>query len=99
VAALATQPQRAADLMTRDPVTLPAVTPLAQTAAAMADRNLKRMPVVDETGRLVGMVSRYDLLKTVAEGLPQRPEQPLRLADGAPNGGRADADRHTHGAS
>lgn len=84
MAALTAQPQRAADLMTRDPVTFPATTPLAQAAAAMADRNLKRMPVVDEVGRLVGMVSRYDLLKTVAEGLRQRPEQPLRLADGAP---------------
>lgn len=84
VAALAAQPQRAADLMTRDPVTLPAATPLAQAAAVMADRDLKRLPVVDEAGALVGMVSRYDLLKTVAEGLRQRPEQPLRLADGAP---------------
>lgn len=84
VVALAHQPQRAADVMTRDPITLAATTPLAQAAAVMADRNLKRMPVVDETGRLVGMVSRYDLLKTVAEGLRQRPEQPLRLADGAP---------------
>lgn len=84
VAALAGQPQRAADLMTRDPVTLSAATPLAQAAATMADRDLKRLPVVDAAGRLVGMVSRYDLLKTVAEGLRQRPEQPLRLAEGAP---------------
>lgn len=84
VAALEAQPQRAADLMTHDPVTLPATTPLAQAAAAMANRDLKRMPVADEAGHLVGMVSRYDLLKTVAEGLRQRPEQPLRLADGAP---------------
>jgi CBS-domain-containing membrane protein len=84
MAALAAQPQRAADLMTPDPVTLPATTPLAEAAAVMAERTLKRLPVVDGTGRLVGMVSRYDLLKTVAEGLRQRPEQPLRLADGAP---------------
>jgi CBS-domain-containing membrane protein len=84
VAALAAQPQQAADLMTREPVTLPAATPLAQAAAVMAERNLKRLPVVDDMGRLVGMVSRYDLLKTVAEGLRQRPEQPLRLANGAP---------------
>lgn len=84
VAALAEQPQRAADVMTPDPVTLPAATPLAQAAAVMADRNLKRLPVVDGAGQLVGMVSRFDLLKTVAEGLRQRPEQALRLPDGAP---------------
>lgn len=83
VASLAEQPLRATELMTRDPVTLTATTPLAQAAAVMADHDLKRLPVVDTTGRLVGMVSRYDLLKTVAEGLRQRPEQPLRLADGS----------------
>lgn len=83
MAALEAQPQRAADLMTRDPITLPATTPLARAAAIMADHNLKRLPVVDAAGQLVGMVSRYDLLKTVAEGLRQRPEEPLCLADDA----------------
>ncbi|MFV9506507.1 MAG: CBS domain-containing protein [Oscillochloridaceae bacterium umkhey_bin13] len=80
--ALAAQPHCAADLMTRDPVTLMATTPLDQAATVMADHNLKRLPVVDGGGHLVGMVSRYDLLKTVAEGLRQRPEQPPRLASG-----------------
>ena len=84
VASLAGRPHRAADLMTSDPVTLGARTPLAQAAAAMADRNLKRLPVVDEQGRLVGMVSRSDLLATIAEGLRQRPDEPLPLPAGAP---------------
>lgn len=84
VASLSAQPHRAADLMTPDPITLPAATPLAQAAAVMADRQLKRLPVVDEQGRLVGMVSRYDLLKTVAEGLRQRPAEPWQLPTGAP---------------
>lgn len=85
VASLAGRPHRAADLMTRDPVTLAARTPLAQAAAAMADRDLKRLPVVDQQGRLVGMVSRSDLLETVAEGLRQRPAEPLPLPAGAPS--------------
>jgi CBS domain-containing protein len=84
VASLAGRPHRAADLMTRDPVTLGARTPLAQAAAAMADRDLKRLPVVDGQGRLVGMVSRSDLLATVAEGQRQRPAEPLPLPAGAP---------------
>ncbi|NTU81746.1 MAG: CBS domain-containing protein [Chloroflexales bacterium] len=84
VESLAGQPRRAADLMTPEPATLPVSTPLGQAAAAMASRDLKRMPVVDAAGRLVGMVSRYDLLKTVAEGLRQRPSEPLRLPAGAP---------------
>jgi CBS domain-containing protein len=84
IATLAGRPHRAADLMTRDPVALAARTPLAQAAAAMADRNLKRLPVVDQQGRLVGMVSRSDLLATVAEGQRQRPTDPLVLPAGAP---------------
>jgi CBS domain-containing protein len=50
----------------------------------MADRGLKRIPVVDAQNRLVGMVSRSDLLATVAEGLRQRPTEQIRLPDGAP---------------
>ena len=34
----------------------------------MTHRRLKRLPVVDEHGALVGMVSRLDLLRTVAGG-------------------------------
>jgi CBS domain-containing protein len=81
---LAAHPHTAADLMTPDPVTLPETTPLAEAAAVMADRGLKRIPVVDAQNRLVGMVSRSDLLATVAEGLRQRPATPIRQPDGAP---------------
>lgn len=84
VATLTDRPQRAADVLTPNPITLPATTPLAQAAAVMAERKLKRLPVVDEQGRLVGMVSRYDLLKTVAEGLRQRPAEPIHLPESAP---------------
>lgn len=84
VAALAERPHTAADLMTHNPVTLPATTPLAQAAAIMTDRGLKRLPVVDARGRLVGMVSRYDLLSTVAEGLRQRPAEYVAPPDGMP---------------
>ena len=84
VASLADRPHRAADVMTREPVILPATMPLAQAAAVLADRNLKRLPVIDGDGRLAGMVSRSDLLTTVAEGLRQRPEEPLVLPAGAP---------------
>ncbi|MGQ9550433.1 MAG: DUF190 domain-containing protein [Roseiflexus sp.] len=81
---LATHPHTAVDLMTPNPITLPETTPLAAAAAVMADRGLKRIPVVDVQQRLIGMVSRSDLLATVAEGLRQRPTAPIRLPDGAP---------------
>jgi CBS domain-containing protein len=81
---LAGRAHRAADVMTPNPVTLPATTPLAQAAATLAEHNLKRLPVIDGDGRLAGMVSRSDLLKTVVEGLRQRPDKLLTLPNGAP---------------
>ncbi|MFC4495677.1 CBS domain-containing protein [Streptomyces ovatisporus] len=54
----------AADLMSSPAVSVRADVPLAAAARAMARRRLKRLPVVDGQGCLVGIVSRMDLLKT-----------------------------------
>ncbi len=78
------QPQTAADLMTPKPETLPEQMPLAQAATVMSGHDRKRMPVVGAGGVLVGMVSRYDLLKTVAEGMRQHPDEAIQLPIGAP---------------
>lgn len=69
----------AADVMTREPVTVPARTPLPQVAEQMARRRLKRLPVVDERGSLVGMVSRLDLLRTAASGLSTAAPEAVEL--------------------
>ena len=53
----------AADLMSRPPVTVPAGTSLAAAARMMDHEAVKRLPVVDDLGRLIGIVSRGDLLK------------------------------------
>lgn len=44
--------------------------PLAAAAHRMVVRRLKRLPVVDAEGRLVGMLSRADVLRSVGEGFP-----------------------------
>ncbi|PKV83155.1 CBS domain-containing protein [Streptomyces sp. TLI_146] len=54
---------RAADLMTSPAVTIGPDATLPQAARLMAHSHVKRLPVVDGTGRLVGIVSRADLLK------------------------------------
>jgi CBS domain-containing protein len=60
----------AAEVMTRDPVTVAPETPLPRVAEVMARRRLKRLPVVDGAGGLAGMVSRVDLLRAAAQGGP-----------------------------
>ncbi|MEU3459326.1 CBS domain-containing protein [Streptomyces sp. NPDC006733] len=53
----------AEELMTAPAVTVHAGATLAEAARLMVRRNVKRLPVVDEVGRLTGVVSRSDLLK------------------------------------
>ena len=52
-----------AELMSSPPVVALAGTPLAAAARLMDAEQVKRLPVVDDLGRLVGIVSRGDLLK------------------------------------
>lgn len=66
LAAVAARPERAADVMTPNPTTISATASLTQAALVMTAHDHKRLPVVDEAGRLVGMLSRSDLLQTVA---------------------------------
>jgi len=53
----------ARDLMTARPVTTTATTSVVSAARAMDRERVKRLPVVDATGHLVGIVTRRDLLK------------------------------------
>jgi CBS domain-containing protein len=53
----------AADLMTAPAVTALPDTPLVVAAKAMNSEQVKRLPVIDDLGRLVGIVTRGDLLK------------------------------------
>lgn len=53
---------RASAFMTTDVLTLHPETRLKAAAAALADRNVASAPVVDDSGRLVGIVSELDLL-------------------------------------
>jgi CBS domain-containing protein len=53
----------AADVMTRRVVTAPLGTEVAEAARLMVRLGVKRLPVVDDQGRLAGIVTRGDLLK------------------------------------
>jgi CBS domain-containing protein len=55
---------KVADVMTPDPVTVDEETPLPRIAALMAERGIKRVPVM-RGQHLVGIVSRADLLRAL----------------------------------
>lgn len=57
--------QLASDLMVTPVITVHPTDPVRQAVAIMVDRGLKRLPVVEEDGRLVGWISRVDVLRTV----------------------------------
>ena len=52
----------AADLMSRPPLTIGPRAQVAQAARLMHEKKVKRLPVVDGEGHLIGIVSRSDVL-------------------------------------
>jgi CBS domain-containing protein len=63
----------AADLMTKPPVTVGPDEFVSHAARLMYARKLKRLPVVDDDGRLIGIVSRADVLSVY-----NRPDSDIR---------------------
>jgi CBS domain-containing protein len=53
----------AADAMTSPPITIRPDRPIAEAAALMLDRSVNRLPVVDHHGKLLGIVTRADLVR------------------------------------
>ena len=53
------------DAMTRDPVTVKPDTSIDAMAALMVDNNFHTLPVLDGEGKLVGIVGKEDVLKTL----------------------------------
>jgi CBS domain-containing protein len=64
----------ASELMTSPPITLSADATLADAARMMQERNVRRLVVTDDRGRIAGIVSRSDLLQVFL-----RTDEELRL--------------------
>ncbi len=69
---LAATHRPASDVMTPEPVTVDAGATLPRIAEIMTHRRLKRLPVVDEHGSMIGMVSRLDLLRVAGGGYERK---------------------------
>jgi CBS domain-containing protein len=76
LAASGARERTAADVMTREVACVAPDEALRQAAHLMAERHIKRLPVVDQVRRLVGIVSRVDVLRTMGEDyhVPTRDE-------------------------
>jgi CBS-domain-containing membrane protein len=66
----------AKDVMSAPVVTARPEEPLRDAAHRMVTRRLKRLPVVDVDGKLVGMISRADVLRAVGEAFPTGEDAP-----------------------
>jgi CBS-domain-containing membrane protein len=62
--------RRAADVMTAPAVVVAENRPLTEAVEMMLDKGVKRLPVVDGSGRLTGMLSRLDIFRTVMREAP-----------------------------
>ena len=61
----------AGEIMTREVVVVRPDTPLAEVAAAMGNRGVSGVPVVDSAGRVVGVISEKDFLTHMGVGEPK----------------------------
>lgn len=55
-------PKTVADVMTKDPITVRPVTPLNEVIKILAEQRISGLPVVDDAGKLLGVISETDLM-------------------------------------
>lgn len=81
--------ERVREVMTAKPVTVGPDATVEDAATLMHDRQVSRLPVVDAGGRLLGIVTRTDILRAVVKGLGEPgaydagDESPERLGEPA----------------
>jgi len=83
LAMLRAQGGTAEALMTSPIITIPAAASLRQAVQRMTAHDLKRLPVVDESGRLTGWISRVDILRTIEYHQPATEMETETPATGA----------------
>ncbi|MHA6783105.1 CBS domain-containing protein [Pseudonocardia saturnea] len=72
------------DIMTRPVLTVPPGTPVRAVAALLSGRGFTALPVVDDAGDLIGIVTEADLLRDRLRHDPRSPLLSRELAAGGP---------------
>ena len=86
---LTVQGKTARDVMSGQLSTVNIRATVPEAAALMAERKLKRLPVVDDTGELVGILSRIDILRTISTAASMTPGEGAGESTGESRGGLA----------
>lgn len=58
--------QTAGEVMTPNPITTTAEQSLSEAARLMHERSIHRLPVLDESGRVIGILTRGDIVRAMA---------------------------------
>ena len=69
------------DLMASDPIVVSPDVPVVKVAEVLVDYDIGGLPVVDESGRLVGVVSQTDLVRLWASQVPSSDWPALLVRD------------------
>jgi CBS domain-containing protein len=82
---------RVHDVMTRDVVTASPTTAIADVVGLLEANRISAVPIIDDLGRPVGVVSEADLLPMVVSGgtVDRRPSRPHRAVKATSSGARA----------
>lgn len=83
---------RAAELMTRDPITTAAGATLASAASLMFQHHVQVLPVVDASRRLVGIITRAQVLKVFLRSDESIRKDVIRSLDDAPSTGHSSSE-------
>ena len=58
--------QTVGEVMSRDPITISPDKPLKEAAQLMHDRDVRRLPVLDDQGQVIGILTRGDIVRAMA---------------------------------
>lgn len=86
---------KATDVMTRQVISVAPDAPILQAIQSMLDNKISGLPVVDASGKLVGIVTEGDFLRRAETGTERRRPRWLEFLLGP--GRLADEYTHTHG--
>lgn len=70
IAEVVQQQKTAAEFMTRKVLVASPTTEIRHIAKAMFEERIGAMPIIDDTHRLVGLITRSDILRTLITGAP-----------------------------